>query len=116
LGDHAAQGAGNQVGMNAKVFQGSDRTWRVHGVQRAKELLASEGRPHRHYGGLYVADFPDHQNVGVLMEYGTQTTRKRQPRLDIDFDLIDAGKLVFDRIFDNDDIVGENIHLVQPES
>ena len=55
-----------------------------------------DGDPRR----LLVADLADEQDVGVGAEDGAQPAREAEPALEVDLDLVDAGRLVLDRILD----------------
>ena len=46
-----------------------------------------------------IADFTDHDDVRILAEESPQRRRKRQSRLFVDIDLVDAGQVDFGRIF-----------------
>ncbi len=47
---------------------------------------------------LGIADFTDHDDVGVLTQYRPEAGRKSKTNIGIDLHLVDAGKKVFDRI------------------
>ena len=54
--------------------------------------------------GLGIADFADHDHVGILAHERAQRARKCQPDRRLDLRLVDAGDFVFDRILDGQDL------------
>ena len=72
-------------------------------MQRRKNQVAGKRRLHGDLGGLGIANFADHDHVGVLAHDRAQAVGEGQPDLRLDVDLIDAAQLVLDRIFDGDD-------------
>ena len=54
--------------------------------------------------GFQVANFADHDDIGVVPQDGAQQTREIQPDLRLYLDLRDPGKLILNRIFDRDDV------------
>jgi len=57
----------------------------------------------RHVGGFAVADFPDHDDVGVLTDDRPKAVGKRHSDLWIHLNLIDGRQADFNRIFNGDD-------------
>src|SRR6266851_396299 len=62
--------------------------------------------------GFLVADFADHDLIGIVTQNGTQAAREGKTLFLVDGDLRDAAKLIFDRIFDGDDFVFVGLDLV----
>src|SRR5439155_14208337 len=52
-----------------------------------------------------VANFSDHDLVGIMAENRAKAARERQPFLFVDWNLGDAVDLIFDGIFDREDLV-----------
>ena len=77
---------------------------RVIGVQRAEHQVPGQRRLRGELGGFGVADFADHHDVRILPQQCRSAVAKCEPGLLVDLKLIDAGKRVFDRIFDRADI------------
>ena len=77
----------------------------VVGVQRAEHQVAGERRLNRGAGGFLVADFADHDHVGVLPQQRAQGLGERQPDLLLHLELVDQRQVVFDRVFDRADVV-----------
>jgi len=63
-----------------------------------------QGRVDRDLGGLQVADFPDHHDVGRLTQHGAEGGGERHADVALDLHLVDAGHLVFDGVLDGDDL------------
>src|SRR5882757_2746181 len=62
--------------------------------------------------GFLVADFADHDLVGIVTQNGTQAAREGETLFLVDGDLGDSTKLIFDGIFDGDDFVFVALDLV----
>jgi hypothetical protein len=75
--------------------------------------VAGEGRVDRDFGGLKVADFTDHHDVGRLTEHRAEGGGEGHADVALDLHLVDAGHLVFDRIFDGDDLAVRLVDVVQ---
>src|SRR5712692_345549 len=59
---------------------------------------------HGNFGGLEVADFAYHDDVGILPQDRAQGAGKGKPGTRVDMHLIDPRQRVFDRILDSHDI------------
>ena len=66
--------------------------------------MPRQRRLHRDLRGFQVADFADHDHVRVLTQDGAQHGGEIQPDLRLDLRLVDAAKLIFDRVLDRHDI------------
>ena len=66
--------------------------------------MAGERGLDRDLRGLQVADLADHDDVGVLAQDGAQGVRESQPDLGLHLDLVDAGQLILDRVFDGEQL------------
>ena len=62
-------------------------------------------------GRFPVANFADHDDVGILPENRSQPGGKRQVDLGIHLHLADAEQLIFHRIFDGNDVLVRRIDL-----
>ncbi len=67
--------------------------------------MAGQRGANRNIGGLAIADFAHHDDVGGLPDDVAQTRRKRQPDLRIHVNLVDPVHLIFDRVLDGDDLL-----------
>ena len=70
--------AGDEERLDAHVDQTGDRARRVVGVQRGEHEVAGQRGLDGDLGGLLVADFADHDDVGVLPQEGAQRVGERQ--------------------------------------
>jgi hypothetical protein len=66
----------------------------VVGVDGGEHQVAGQRRVDRDLRGLVVADFADHDLVGVVAQDRAQPAREGQPLLLVDRDLRDAAQLV----------------------
>ena len=55
------------------------------------------------FGRILIADFADHNDIGVLAQDVAQGIGEREPDLGADLHLVHAGDFVFDRVLDGDD-------------
>ena len=75
--------------------------------------MAGERRPDGDFRRLEVADFPDHDDVGVLTQDGPEGAGKGQPDFRADIALVDSGHFVFDRILHGDDPLVNGVDFVE---
>ena len=75
--------------------------------------MAGERGLHGDLRGFRVADFADHDHVGVLADDGAQSVGETKTDLRFDLNLIDAAQLVFDRIFDGDNFFAGIVDFFQ---
>jgi hypothetical protein len=54
-------------------------------------------------GGVFVADFADHNDVGILAQDVAEGVGEGEPDLGAHLHLVHAGDFVFDRVLDGDD-------------
>ena len=66
--------------------------------------MAGQRRLHGDLSCLLVANFADKNYIGVVAQNRAQPAREGQPGLFGDLNLIDSFELIFDRIFDGDDL------------
>ena len=76
LGEDADDRRADEIGLDADVVQTGDRAGSVVGVQGAEDQVAGEGGLGGELGGFGVADFADHDNVGVLPQQRAQSRRR----------------------------------------
>ena len=67
--------------------------------------MPGEGGVDGDIGGLRIANFPDHDDVGGLAEHGPQRGGEGHADVGLDHDLVDAGEFVLDRVFHGDDFL-----------
>ena len=61
--------------------------------------MPCQGSLNRDASCLEIANFTDHDNIGILAQDRAQRHREIKTDLRLNLDLVDAGKLVLDRIF-----------------
>ncbi len=111
LRQHRHQRRRDQVILHAHVGQPRNRAGRVVGVQRREYEVAGERRADRDVGRLAVANLAHHDDVRILTHNVPQPGSKRQPDLRVHVELVDPVHLVFDRIFNRDDLL---VALIDP--
>src|SRR6266487_849429 len=105
LGAGHENGTGNEKRFDAHVVETSNGAGGVVRVQRAQNLVTGEGRFDRDIGGFVVANFTNHHDVRVLAQDRPQGRGKIEADIAARSDLVNAHELVFDRVFDRDDVV-----------
>ena len=113
LGKNADQTARGKVWFDAKIEQSRYRAGRVVGVQRAENQVAGQGGLDGHGGGVEVADFADHDDVGVLPQDAAQAAGEGHSLFVAHLGLADAVELVFDGIFEREDVFFLAVDAVQ---
>ena len=84
------------------------------GVDRRQHEMAGQRRLHRDLRGFEIADLADHDDVGILPQDRAQKAGEVEPDLGLHLDLVDPGQLVFDRVFDGDDVARHRVQLQKP--
>src|ERR1044072_2028276 len=113
LSQHAVQRRNEVIRLDSHVEESANNVNDVVGVDGREYQVARERRLNGYLRGLGVADFTDHYLVRVVAQYAAKTASKGQPLLLIDGNLRDALKLIFDGVFDGDDLVFFVLDLVQ---
>ena len=90
-----------------------DGAGRVVGVQRAENEVTGETGVDRDAGGLEIANFTDHDDVRRLAQDGAQRRRESHADLGIHLHLIDPVHLIFDRVFDGDDLAVRFVDVIE---
>ena len=75
--------------------------------------MSGQRRLDRHVGRLEVADLADKDDVRVLADNAAQARSEREADLRPDLYLADPGHLVFNGIFDGDDVLVRRINPLQ---
>ena len=75
--------------------------------------MPGQRRLHRRQRGFQIADFTDHDHVGILPYDPLQQPVERQLDLRLHLNLIDAAQMVFDRVLDRDDLPADRIQCQQ---
>ena len=106
LRDHRAERRLQEKALDAEIDQPRHGGGRGLGMQRRQHEMAGQRRMDGDMRGLGVADFADHDHVGVLANEGAHGGRKGETDRRLDLRLVDAGDFVFDRVFDGEDLAG----------
>src|SRR4051812_34828161 len=105
LGEDAVQCGDEVVGFNAHVEEASEDVDDIVGVDGGEDEVASQSGVDGDLGGFLVTDFADEDLVGVVAEDGAQAAGEGEAFFLVYRDLGDTADLVFDRVFDGDDLV-----------
>ncbi len=105
LGQYADNGRGREKRFDAHFHQSGQGTGGVVGMQGGKDHMTGQGGLNSDFRRLPIADFPNHDDVGILAQNGAQSGSKGQFDFRVDLDLADPVELVFDGIFNGDDIL-----------
>jgi hypothetical protein len=105
LGHDAVQSGDEVVRLDAHVDEAANDIGNVVGVNGGENQMSGKGGLNGDLRGFLVADFADHDFVGVVAKDGTQAASKGEALFLVDRNLGDALELVFDGIFDGDDFV-----------
>ena len=91
--------------FDSHIVEPGNGTGGIVGVQGGENLVTCESGFDGDIGGFVVANFADHNDVGILAEDGAESIGKAETDFGFNGDLINSGELVFDGIFDGDDII-----------
>ena len=105
LRENAVQRGDEVIGLDADVQEAAEHVDHVIGVDRGEDQVAGERRVDGDLRGFLIADFADHDLIGIVTQDGAQAAREGQALFLVDRNLGDAFELVFDRVFDGDDLV-----------
>src|SRR5712664_103001 len=108
----AVQSGDKVVRLDAHVDEAADDVGNVVGVDGGENEVAGECRLDGDLGGFLIADFANHDLVGVVAQDGAQAARKGETLFLVHRNLRDAAQLILDRIFDGDDFVLVGLDLV----
>lgn len=113
LGEDAVEGGGDEERFDAHVDEACDGAGGIVGVEGGEDLMAGEGGADGDFGGLGIADFADHDDIGILAEDGTEAGGEGEAAAGFDGDLGYAVELIFDGVFDGDDLLFGGIDSLQ---
>ncbi len=100
-------------GRDAHVPHPRQRGGGIVGVQRGQHQVACLGRLDRDVRGFQVADFPHHDDVGILPQERLERRGEGQPGFLVHVDLVDAGQVDFRRVFRRRDVHPRLVQHVQ---
>ena len=105
LGDDAVQRRNQVIGIDLHMQKTANHVEHVVGMHRGEYQMAGQRRLHGDLRRFRVTDFADHDLVRVMTQNGAQATGEIEALLLIHRDLQHAGQLIFDGVFDGDDLV-----------
>src|SRR5579859_1978388 len=105
LREDAIERGNEVVWLDAHVDEAADDVGDVVGVDGGENEVAGQSGLNGDLRGFLIADFADHDFVGVVAQDGAQASREGEAFFLVHGNLGDAAKLIFDRIFDGDDFV-----------
>ena len=94
---------GKQKRLDIHVEQARDAADRIVCMQRAENEVTGHGRPDCDIRGFDIANFADHNHIGILAQNMAETFCESEIDFWFDVDLRDTGNSIFDRFFDRDD-------------
>src|SRR6266851_4972705 len=110
---HDAVERGNKVvRLDAHVDEAPDDVGYVVGVHGSEHQMPGERGLNGDLRGFLVADFADHDFVGIVAQDGAQSAREGQSFFLIHRNLRNAAKLVLNGIFDGDNFVFVGLDFV----
>src|SRR5712692_7181927 len=110
---HDAVESGDKVvRLDAHIDEAADDVGHVVGMDSGENEVAGEGRLDGDLRGFLVANFADHDLVGVVTQDGAQASREGEALLLVHRNLRDTAELILHRIFDGDDFVFVGLDLV----
>src|ERR1035438_8246141 len=113
LRQNAVQRRNEVVGLDSHVEEAAQHVHHVVGVDGGEHQVAGERRVNGNLRRLGVANFAHHDLVGIVTQDGAQTAGKGQSLFLVHRNLGNAANLVFDRVFDGDQLVFVALDLVQ---
>ena len=99
LGNNSAESSGDQVRLNADIFQTFDRSHSIVGMDCGKHNVSGDCGTHTDLGGLTVSNLSDGNDIRVLTKDGTKTIGKIHACFLIDLHLVYSVDVVLNRIF-----------------
>ena len=73
--------------------------------------MSGQGHLNGDLGCFHVAYLANHHHIGVVAQHRAQTAGEGKPHGRVDLDLRDAFELIFDRVFDGDDLSFTRVDL-----
>src|SRR5271163_4536212 len=105
LGHDAVERGNEIVGFDAHVDEAADDVRDVVRVNGGEYKMACQRGVDCDLSGFLVANFTDHDLVGVVPQDGTQSASERETFLFVYWNLSDAANLIFNGVFNGDDFV-----------
>src|SRR5437016_11586453 len=105
LSEHAIQRGHKVVGLDAHVQETANNVDDVVRVDGREYEVAGQRGLNCNLRRFFVTDFANHNFVWVVAQDRTQTAREGQTFFLVHRNLRDAVQLIFDRVFDGNDLV-----------
>src|SRR5258708_24792533 len=112
LGHDAIERGNKVIWLDAHIDEAADDVGNVVSVHGGENQVAGERGLDGDLRGFLVANFANHDLVGVVAQNVAQAAREGQSLFLINGNLRDAAKHVLDRIFDGDDFVFVGLDFV----
>src|ERR1700685_4563274 len=112
LRQNAIQCRNKVVRLDAHVQKAPNYIDDVIGVNRGENQVAGKGRLNGNLRRFRVADFAHHDLVGIVAQNRAQAAGKGETLFLVHRNLRNATQLIFDRIFNRDDLVFVGLDLV----
>src|SRR5258708_4688929 len=112
LRQNTIQGRDEVIRLNSHVNEAADNVGNVVRMHGRKYQVSGQRGLNRDLRCFIVSNFADHDFVRVVAQDGTQSASKRQPFFLINGSLRDAANLIFNGVFDGDDLVFVGFNLV----
>src|SRR4029077_8057056 len=112
LGHDAIEGGNEVVRLDAHVDEASDDVGNVVGVDGGEHQVTGKSGLNGDLCGFLVADSADHELVRIVAQNGTQAASKGHALFLVDRNLGDTAQLIFDGIFNGDDLVFVGLDFV----
>ena len=113
LGQRQLQGTGEQEWFDPHIDQARNGADRVIGMQGAQHQVPGQGGTHGNRGGFAVANLPNHDDIGILTQHCAQNRCKIKAQFRPHRGLVDSGQVIFDWIFDGDNITLRLVQMLQ---
>src|SRR5260370_452965 len=106
-------GRRDQERLHMQLAQAGEGPGGAVGVQGGEDQVTGEGGFDGDVRGLFVAGLPDQDDIRVLAQEGAQHAGEIEADVFVYLDLVDAGKVVFDRVFRGGDVNARVVDLSQ---
>ncbi len=105
LRQNAIQRGNKIVRIDTHIQESSKHIDHVIRVNRREDEVARQRRLNRNLSGFDVSDFADHDFVRIMTQNRSQTASERETLFFVYWYLRDTADLIFDGIFDRQDLV-----------
>ena len=113
LGHGRTKGRGDEERLDADIEKTGDGRGGVVGVEGREHEVASERGLHGDVGCLGVTNLADHDDVRRLTQDRAEGGGEVEADILVDLHLVDTAHLVFDRVFDGDELLVGRVDLAE---